>query len=196
MRSPLPSPSSTGAENDLSVSSLARTARISMSNKEERFDNRSWFEAAIREAEGNPSHYLARPASHVLFLARNGGGDHTRDYGRCGTQDDEPGGPLCPPITSAYSVSCGPDRENQHRRTQHAPALLEAKSELGPIPGTYRVSYSIYLFYVGAGTGGRTPMGRSPADFESAASATSAIPARCGRSQWRDATFKGIFSLA
>ena len=32
-------------------------------------------------------------------------------------------------------------------------------------------------FRYGAGTGGRTPMSRSPADFESAASASSAIPA-------------------
>jgi hypothetical protein len=33
------------------------------------------------------------------------------------------------------------------------------------------------LFEVGAGRGNRTPKGRSPADFESAASASSAIPA-------------------
>ena len=31
----------------------------------------------------------------------------------------------------------------------------------------------------GAGRGSRTPKGRSPADFESAASASSAIPAEC-----------------
>jgi hypothetical protein len=41
---------------------------------------------------------------------------------------------------------------------------------------------------IGAGRGGRTPTGRSPADFESAASASSAIPALdliCQQSDWR-----------
>jgi hypothetical protein len=36
------------------------------------------------------------------------------------------------------------------------------------------------FYYRGAGRGSRTPKGRSPADFESAASASSAIPALRG----------------
>jgi hypothetical protein len=39
------------------------------------------------------------------------------------------------------------------------------------------VSYCKYGMLYGAGRGNRTPKGRSPADFESAASASSAIPA-------------------
>jgi hypothetical protein len=38
----------------------------------------------------------------------------------------------------------------------------------------------------GAGRGGRTPKGRSPADFESAASASSAIPALRGMVDFTD----------
>ncbi len=34
-----------------------------------------------------------------------------------------------------------------------------------------------HQLFIGAGRGSRTPKGRSPADFESAASASSAIPA-------------------
>ena len=40
------------------------------------------------------------------------------------------------------------------------------------------------MFRSGAGRGGRTPMGRSPADFESAASADSAIPAGMELHPW------------
>jgi hypothetical protein len=41
-------------------------------------------------------------------------------------------------------------------------------------------SHSFVGILVGAGRGSRTPKGRSPADFESAASASSAIPAKEG----------------
>jgi hypothetical protein len=47
-------------------------------------------------------------------------------------------------------------------------------SPLNTVPA---LSQRFCRIYFGAGRGGRTPMGRSPADFESAASADSAIPA-------------------
>src|SRR6266436_1085821 len=48
---------------------------------------------------------------------------------------------------------------------------------LKAIQSSRRVNHCFSLICAGAGRGNRTPKGRSPADFESAASASSAIPA-------------------
>jgi hypothetical protein len=59
--------------------------------------------------------------------------------------------------------------------------LLRASEPAGEILSEQRESKDLYVpdlsVKVGAGRGSRTPKGRSPADFESAASASSAIPA-------------------
>ena len=60
--------------------------------------------------------------------------------------------------------SCGRERGEAEREA--AGEILSAAKELA-----------------GAGRGNRTPKGRSPADFESAASASSAIPARLWQQQ-------------
>ena len=68
--------------------SLARIARVYTDRKQERFDNRSWFEVAVKEAQIPPD-YLAWSASCLLLVDSNGRGDDPRDHGGRGTQDYE-----------------------------------------------------------------------------------------------------------
>ena len=83
--------------------------------KQQRYDNRSWFEAAVTEAEipRLTWHELRHTFCSWLAMA---GASTVRDHGGCRPQARVPGGSLLPSLPAAHAVGGGRHQRHSSKR--------------------------------------------------------------------------------
>jgi hypothetical protein len=127
---------------------------------------------------------LAQQPAYVLFMVGDGRGvDQGNSRGRR-AQDHHHVSLVQPTSHRTKNYPCLAGSLEQPLKTP--PATRTATSQKRPLAEEWPFSFKLFRIF-GAGRGGRTPMTLRSADFESAASANSTIPAQCFSAQARSA---------